>query len=229
MQATPLLRTAATAGDHIDWMMTSPETIRLTLSSKVFQNARNWPWCFRSIRVLIVLSISALVMLPLSPYLMTPSDSLTIAASMMPIEGMFRIDALPLNAGSSEVLPLGDRPADEVRADAQRVGVVDRRHHREPLGRRLGELGALLAFHEAHGVRRGALRDDAVRRQLAGDEQRHDLVEVFELLGVHRLQHAAREHLLADPVFDVGDVVAVRLRHRRAARRRPNRSPSSAG
>src|SRR5690349_23851619 len=96
----PLARTAATAGDHIDWMTTSPEAIRLTDSSKVFQKARNWPAFLVSIRNEIVLSISSLVMLPLSPYLMIPADSQIIAASMMPIDGMLRIDVLPLNLGS---------------------------------------------------------------------------------------------------------------------------------
>src|SRR6185503_20682341 len=95
----PLERTAVTAGDHIDWMTTSPEAMRLTLSLKSFQNARNWPAFLASIRVLIVRSISALVMLPLSAYLWMPLASTTIAASMMPIEGMLRIAALPLNSG----------------------------------------------------------------------------------------------------------------------------------
>src|SRR6218665_3703362 len=96
----PLERTAATAGDHMDWMMTSPEDIRLTDSSNDFQKARNWPPCLALIRKSIVLSISALVMLPLSAYLMLPMASMIIAASMMPIDGMFRIEALPLNFGS---------------------------------------------------------------------------------------------------------------------------------
>ncbi len=39
-------------------------------------------------------------MLPLSPYFTAPIDSQTIAASMMPIDEMFRIDALPLYFGS---------------------------------------------------------------------------------------------------------------------------------
>ena len=56
----PFERTAATAGDHIDWMTTSPEAIRLTLSSKLFQKARNWPAFFVSIRKAMVLSISGL-------------------------------------------------------------------------------------------------------------------------------------------------------------------------
>ena len=42
------------------------------------------------------MSISALVMLPLSGYLCSPDASTT-----MPIEGMFRIAALPLNSGFS--------------------------------------------------------------------------------------------------------------------------------
>ena len=62
-------------------------------------------------------------------------------------------------------------------------------------------------------MRRGALRDDAVGRQLAGFEQRHDLVVIGQLLRIHRLDDAGRKDLLGDPVFDVGDVVAVGLRH----------------
>jgi hypothetical protein len=42
-------------------------------------------------------------------------------------------------------------------------------------------------------------------------EERHDLVVIGELGDIQRLHHAGREHLLHDPVFDVGDVVAVRL------------------
>src|SRR5271155_5182384 len=96
----PLARTAATAGDHIDWITTSPEAIRLIDSSKLFQNARNWPAFLASVKTPMVLSISALVMLPLSPYFITPSDSQIIAASMMPIDEMLRIAALPLYFGS---------------------------------------------------------------------------------------------------------------------------------
>src|SRR5215467_12491759 len=100
MQGTPLERTAVTAGDHIDWITTSPEAIRFTDSSKVFQKARNWPSFLVLIRKSIVLSISALVMLPLSTYLVMPADSQIIAASMMPIDGILRIEVLPLNLGS---------------------------------------------------------------------------------------------------------------------------------
>src|SRR6202795_546223 len=97
----PIERTLVMAGDHMDWMTVSPEAIRFTLSLKSFQNARNWPAFFASISTLVVRSISALVMLPLSLYLCLPVDSTTIAASMMPIDGMFRIEALPLNSGFS--------------------------------------------------------------------------------------------------------------------------------
>src|SRR6478735_9502853 len=96
----PLERTAATAGDHIDWMMTSPDAIRLTLSSNDFQKARNWPSFLALIRKSMVLSISAFVMLPLSAYLMFFIASMIMAASMMPMDGIFRIDVLPLNFGS---------------------------------------------------------------------------------------------------------------------------------
>jgi len=62
-----------------------------------------------SIRAFVVRSISALVMLPLSSYLCLPSDSTTIAASMIPIDGMFRIADLPLNSelSSSAHEPMG--------------------------------------------------------------------------------------------------------------------------
>src|SRR3546814_10536670 len=96
----PVARPAVTAGYHIDWITTSPDAIRLTDSSKVFQKARNWPAFLASFITLMVLSISALVILPLSPYLISPIDSQIIAASMMPMEGMFRMDVLPLNFGS---------------------------------------------------------------------------------------------------------------------------------
>ncbi len=45
----PCALTAVTAGDHIDWITTSPEAIRLTDSSKVFHSARQWPAFFSSI------------------------------------------------------------------------------------------------------------------------------------------------------------------------------------
>ncbi len=102
----PLERTAVTAGDHIDWITISPEAIRLTLSLKSFQNARNWPAFLASVRTPIVMSISGFVMLPLSAYLYLPSASTTIAASMMPIEGMLRIAALPLNSGFEQFRPV---------------------------------------------------------------------------------------------------------------------------
>src|SRR4029077_18019725 len=95
----PDWRTLVTAGDHIDWITTSPEAIRLTLSLKSFQNARNWPDFFVSVMTAIVLSLSAVVMLPLSTYLTLPVASDAIAASVMPIDGMSRIAVLPLNSG----------------------------------------------------------------------------------------------------------------------------------
>ena len=68
----PFERTAVTAGDHIDWITVSPEAIRLTLSLKSDQKARNWPFFLASVSTLMVMSISAFVMLPLSGYLYWP-------------------------------------------------------------------------------------------------------------------------------------------------------------
>src|SRR4051794_34786598 len=91
-------RTAATAGDHIDWITTSPEAIRFTDWSNEVQNERNWPDRLMSIIVLMVLSISAFVMLPLLPYLMSPRASIAMATSMMPIVGLSCSADLPLNS-----------------------------------------------------------------------------------------------------------------------------------
>ncbi len=66
MQATPCERTLVTAGDHIDWITVSPDAIRFTDSLKSCQKARNWPARLASISTLMVRSISAFVMLPLS-------------------------------------------------------------------------------------------------------------------------------------------------------------------
>ena len=65
----PLDFTAVTAGDHMDWITVSPEAIRLTLSLKSFQKARNWPDFLASVSTFMVRSISSFVMLPLSGYL----------------------------------------------------------------------------------------------------------------------------------------------------------------
>ena len=63
-------------------------------------------------------------MLPLSAYLWMPMASTTIAASMMPMDGMFRMAALPANSGlSSSAHELMGRLIGSG-ADAQRVGVV---------------------------------------------------------------------------------------------------------
>ena len=90
-----------TAGDHIDWMTTSPAAIRFTLSSNVFHSARKWPAFFSSISLAIVLVSSSCVGLPLSPYFISPAASSAMMASMMPMVGMFWIAALPLKSGES--------------------------------------------------------------------------------------------------------------------------------
>ena len=49
MQGIPFTRTAATAGDHMDWMITSPAAMSCTDWSKVVQVARKCPAFFSSI------------------------------------------------------------------------------------------------------------------------------------------------------------------------------------
>src|SRR5918994_2831218 len=119
---------------------------------------------------------------------------------------------LALELRIEDVLPVLDLAADQVGPDAERIGVVDCGNHGEPLGLALGELGRAGALEEAHRVRRRALGDHRIWLELAGGEDRHDLVEVLDLLDVHRLQRVRREDLLAHPVFDIADVERVGLR-----------------
>src|SRR5947209_7836083 len=83
----PRALTAVTAGDHIDWITTSPDAIRLTDWSKLDQNERNCPDFLTSIIVLMVLSISSRVIFPLLPYFRSPRASSAIATSMTPTVG----------------------------------------------------------------------------------------------------------------------------------------------
>ena len=154
----PRERTAVTAGDHIDCSTTSPEAIRLTDSSNVVQNARNWPCALGLGQDSIVLSISSLVMLPLSPYLMSPRASIAMAASMIPIEGTSTSAVLPLNSGLSSSAQLAIVAADQVGPDAERVGVVDRGDRGRAAGRAGVEGGRRRAFDVLHLVGQDALR-----------------------------------------------------------------------
>src|ERR1700694_4582787 len=123
----PRVRTAVTAGDHIDWITTSPEAIRFTDWSNVVQNERNCPDFLISIIRSMVLSISSRVMFPLLPYLTAPRASTAIAISMTPVVGDSFRAALPLNSGliRSAQLVIG-RPI-RIGANAERVGIGDRR------------------------------------------------------------------------------------------------------
>ena len=118
---------------------------------------------------------------------------------------------LALELRVHDIGPAGDIAADEIGADAERIGVVDGRNHGEIIGLALGELLVAGLFDETDRVRGRALRHDAVRLQLAVFEQRHDLVVIFQLLDFHRLDDAGRIDLLQDPVFDIGDIVGIRL------------------
>src|SRR6516165_4356787 len=102
----PRALTAVTAGDHIDWTTTSPEAIKFTDWSKFVQKARNWPDFLMSVMISKVLSISARVMLPLLPYLMSPRASSAIATSMLPTTAVSLSAALPLYFGSIRAVQL---------------------------------------------------------------------------------------------------------------------------
>src|SRR6516162_9243446 len=102
----PRALTAVTAGDHIDWTTTSPEAIRFTDWSKFVQKARNWPDFLTPVMISKVLSISARLMLPLLPYLMSPRASSAIATSTVPTTATSLSAALPLYFGLIKSLQL---------------------------------------------------------------------------------------------------------------------------
>ena len=127
--------TAVTAGDHIDWITTSPAAIRFTLSSKVFQSARKWPAFFSSISLAIVvgqLVLGRIALVAIFQHRRPPRSA--IMASMMPLVGMFWIAVLPLKSGEIRSAQVVIVAADQVGADAERVGIVDARHE-------VGEVG----------------------------------------------------------------------------------------
>ena len=128
---------------------------------------------------------------------------------------MLRIEALPLNFGIGELGPAVDRPVDQVRADAQRVGVVDRGDQRHELGGLGGEVGGLRTGQVADLDRRHAdPRGVGAVGQLALGEDRHDLVVELDLLGIHALQIARRHDLLEHPILGIEHVERGRLGHR---------------
>src|SRR6218665_2207505 len=94
-----------------------------------------------------------------------PMASTTMAASMMPIEGMFSSAVRPLNSGlSSSAQESIGRPI---------------RSGRVPSGWG-GEFPGLLAFQIDHLLGGRALLADGLARHHAGGKQRGDLVGVFD-------------------------------------------------
>ncbi len=95
--------------------------------------------------------------------------------------------------------------------DAQRIGVVDSGVMVNHSGLTLAKVLGAGLFDIAHGVRGSALGNHAIGLQLAVLEQGHNAVVILQLLHIHRLDDACRIDLLQNPVFDVGNVVGVRL------------------
>ena len=122
------------AGDHMDWITTSPDAIRFTDSSKLFQKARNWPALLglgedRDGLVDLVLGHVALVGVLDLAHRFADHGHVHDADG-----GNVEDRGLALELGVQQLGPCVDRPADEVGADAQRIGVVDRRDERHPAG-----------------------------------------------------------------------------------------------
>ncbi|MGC3965637.1 MAG: hypothetical protein QM803_20590 [Rhodocyclaceae bacterium] len=129
---------------------------------------------------------------------------------MMPIEGMFRIAALPLNCGFEQFGPRFDGAFDEVRADAQRVGVVRGGDQRDELRRRLGKVLRFFAVEEHHLFRRRALIAHLLAADFTAREERGDLVEVLHAARIDALDVARRHDLLEREIFGVEQVERVR-------------------
>ena len=120
---------------------------------------------------------------------------------------------LALELGVQKLGPRVDGALDEVRPDAERVGVVDGRDEGDPFRRRRREFRRMRALDEHDLLGRGALiANDLAVRQLALGEDRRDIVEFFDLLGVHRQDVAGRHKLLQAEVLGVQNVERVRLR-----------------
>src|SRR6218665_2177877 len=101
-----------------------------------------------------------------------PMASTTMAASMMPIEGMFSSAVRPLNSGlSSSAQESIGRPIRSGRMPSvsglYTVGVS-------------GEFPGFLAFEVDHLLGGRALLADGLARHHAGGKQRGDLVGVFD-------------------------------------------------
>src|SRR5581483_358099 len=93
---TPCATSCATAGDHIDSTTTAFEAIRLTDSWKFAQYARNCPDFLYVVAIFTTLSISALVMLPMSLGLKMPSAFRALPMSCMTMPGSFSSPTRPL-------------------------------------------------------------------------------------------------------------------------------------
>ena len=129
----------------------------------------------------------------------------------MPIAGTSRIAALPLNFGSISSFHCVTSMADEIGAVADRVGVVDLRQERHPVGHAFVQIGIGRLGDVHRLVGRDALARNLVAVELAFGEDRQDVVEFLDLLHLDALQHAALGGELRLPAFDVGDVDRVRL------------------
>src|ERR1700691_3291512 len=114
MQGICLTLTAATAGEHIDWMMTSPAAIRLTDFSKVVQVARNCPFFFSSISLSIVKSISGFCHIALVAVLDQIGAFKAQRGIHDPNRGHIEDRGIALIFRVDQLLPLRDLVTDEV-------------------------------------------------------------------------------------------------------------------
>ena len=191
MQGISFTRTAATAGDHIDWMIDFAGRHELYRLVERRPRARKCPFFLSSINFsssevdLLLGHIAFVAVLDRSAL------SKHSAASMMPIAGTSRIAALPLNFGIDQFLPLGDFVSDQIGAIAERIRVVDLRQEGHLVGHALVQLG-IGRLGDVHGlVGRDALARNFVTLELALGEDRQNVVEFLDLLDLDALQNAA--------------------------------------
>ena len=92
------------------------------------------------------------------------------------------------------------------------VGVVDLRHVGEPFGDAIVQLGGVRLGEIERLIRRDALTRNLVAVEFAFGEDRQEIVEFLDLLGLDALDHAALGGEFGLPAFEIGDVDRVGLR-----------------
>ena len=147
------MRTAVTVGEIIDWITTSPEAFKFTDWSKVVQNAEmprpldldHQLDCF----INLVAGHVALVAVFDGAARLDRHRDIDHPGGRRLVQG-----CLALELGADQIGAASDRTPNQIRADAERVGIGDRWNAGYPLGRPICEFLPVGAGRVEHGVGR---------------------------------------------------------------------------